>query len=541
MRWNGRRYRRSLLAAAQNPKAVQLKLLKKILSENADTEFGILHNFASVTNLEDYRQRVKIHNYDALAPYIKRQINNEPALTTDNPVYYARTSGTTGTYKDIPLTKAGLKQVSLAQKQLAVSLWQSTEFFAGKILGFAGAAVEGTLSNGCSYGSVSGSTYQSLSPIVSSRFATPPQAMHIHSVEVKYQVFALTVLGCENLTGIVAANPSSILKLARMISDSTDELLNALNGTDSEWLMQQTRELLPAIRLRSSDERIIELTQLYQRNGSLTPAEIFPRLSAIATWTGGSCGTAIRQLQPYLPDDTNFVEYGYAASEFIGAVNVDALSNQCLPQLDQHVYEFVQREKWEQNQTDFIGIEDLLDGEDYYVFVTTQSGLYRYNINDIIRAGKAVENCPSIQFLQKGKGVTNVTGEKISEYQVIDAVDRTVHSLKLECGGYLMLANEELARYELYIESISPGSVQSVATTLDNKLRELNIEYDDKRRSDRLKAPVTIELKPGACDQIKQWSIDRGVREAQLKPTLLDYARNWQNCLQSLKLKVDVF
>jgi len=540
MIWNQIRHRRPLLVAAKNPGSTQLKLLLEILQKNADTEFGRLHDFASIENLADYRQRVGIHEYDALSPYIEKQINGELSLTTNKPLYYARTSGTTGRYKDIPLTDAGLKQVSLAQKQLAVSLWQSTDFFTDKILGFAGAAVEGTLSNGCSYGSVSGTTYKSLSPIVASRFATPPQAMHIRNVEAKYQVFALTVLGCENLTGMVAANPSSVLKLVRVISDNTRELLNTLSGSSSDWLEDDAQHLVPAILSRSDKNRIDQLTNLLERNGSLTPTELFPKLSAIATWTGGSCGTAIRQLKPYLPDTVNFVEYGYAASEFIGTVNVDATNNHCLPQLEQHVYEFVQREKWEQKQPEFIGIEDLTEGVDYYVFITTQSGLYRYNINDIVRAGKPVENCPTLQFLQKGKGVTSITGEKLSEYQVIDAVDRTAESLKLLCGSYLMLANEESARYELYMENVSPETVQAVATLLDNNLRELNGEYDDKRNSGRLHAPVTITLKPGACEQIKQQLLATGIREAQYKPTLLDYARNWQTALQPLVLKTDV-
>lgn len=534
------RYRRSLLVKAQNPKSAQSNLLLEIIHKNADTEFGRLHNFASIENLTDYRQRVDIHDYDSLSPYIEKQINGEQALTNDEPVYYARTSGTTGKYKDIPLTNNGLKQVSLAQKQLAVSLWQSTDFFTGKILGFAGAAVEGTLNNGCSYGSVSGTTYKSLSPIVASRFAPPPQAMNIQNVEAKYQAFALTVLGCDNLTGMVAANPSSVLKLVRVIGENTRELLNTLHGSDSEWLENDARHLVPAIRSRSDNNRIDLLTKKNERNGYLTPAEIFPNLSAIATWTGGSCGTAIRQLKPYLPESVNFVEYGYAASEFIGTVNVDAVNNLCLPQLSQHVYEFVEREKWEQKQPVFIGIEDLAADVDYYVFVTTQSGLYRYNINDIVRAGKPVANCPTLQFLQKGKGVTNITGEKVSEYQVIDAVDRTAGALKLQLGGYMMLANEESARYEIYMENVSPGAKQSVATSLDNNLRELNVEYDDKRNSGRLHGPVIIALKPGACEQIKQQSISRGVREAQFKPTLLDYARNWQTGLQPLVLESDV-
>ena len=59
-------------------------------------------------------------------------------------------------------------------------------------------------------------------------------------------------------------------------------------------------------------------------------------------------------------------------------------------------------------------------GRRYFVFVTTGSGLYRYDMNDIVEVVGLHERTPLIRFIQKGKGVVSFTGEKLYETQVID-------------------------------------------------------------------------------------------------------------------------
>lgn len=526
--------RSPLLKATRNPRKVQEALLLSILQQNSNTEFGREYNFSDIENIEQYRARVPVSDYDAMSPYIERQVDGANALTQASPEFYARTSGTTGRFKDIPLTHSGIAQVGLAQKQLAISLWQSTDFFKGRVLGFAGSADEGTMRNGLSYGSVSGVTYRSLSRIVARKFAVPAAALSLKDHHAKYQVFALTVLGSIEISGIVTANPSTVLHLVRLLNSHANDYLNILLGTDSEILDTNVLPLLPEIKQRASLERVKQLRKIFDQQGFLSPEDVFPYLSAIATWTGGSCGTAIRQLKPYLPDSVQLVEYGYGASEFMGSVNINATTNQCIPMLNQHVYEFVQRDLWEDNKSDFIGIEELEPGQDYYVFVTTQSGLYRYNINDIIRAGDHTEKTPGVRFLQKGKGVTNITGEKLSEYQFIEALDKTLSKLSIDIGGYLGLANEDQSRYDVYLEGLASSSFDTICVELDRILKELNAEYEDKRNSGRLKPPIVYSLVDGACNTIKQWNLDRGVREVQYKPTVLDYSKNWQGKLEAL-------
>ncbi|NKB54344.1 MAG: hypothetical protein GKR97_19395 [Rhizobiaceae bacterium] len=534
MRWNDHKIRQPLMEAAGNTETAQLNLLIDILKQNKDTEFGRAAHFSTLSSLEEYRDTVPTHEYDQLAPLIERQMHGEQTLTAAPPVYYARTSGTTGRFKDIPLTHHGLQQISHAQKLLSLSLWRDTGFMKGSILGFASPMEEGRLANGLPYGAMSGSTYASISKILARKFVLPTSAFSIADVEAKYQVYCLAVLASKNLTGIATANPSSILKLVHLIADNADNLLAALEGKKTSWLLPEARSCLPEIQQRMDRQRVAQLKDAFRTQGSLAPHDIWPKLSTIATWMGGSCGIAINQLKRHLPAGVRIVEFGYAASEFMGSANVAALQNTCLPLLNHHVYEFVKRADWEAEEHEFLGLHELVLGEDYYVFITNRSGLYRYDINDIVRAEPGIGDCPAIKFVQKGKGVTSITGEKLSEHQLIEAVNRCEAEHNIHVGGFMALADEQNRFYHLYLEHDKPANSVALANAMDEHLRQLNSEYDDKRSSGRLGPLSLSRFRNDACDTIKEWSVSNGVRESQYKPTILGYAKDWSEKLSDL-------
>ena len=154
----------------------------RILQENEQTEFGKEHGFAEIRSVQEFRDRVPISDYNDLEPYIKRQQEGNSELTVADPIFYARTSGTTGRYKDIPMTKSGVNQIKRFQKQLAYSLWTKTDFFKGTVLGFFSPGIEGTLPNGIPFGSASGANFESLSFLFEKKFGIPKEAFTLSDV-----------------------------------------------------------------------------------------------------------------------------------------------------------------------------------------------------------------------------------------------------------------------------------------------------------------------------------------------------------------------
>jgi hypothetical protein len=74
-------------------------------------------------------------------------------------------------------------------------------------------------------------------------------------------------------------------------------------------------------------------------------------------------------------------------------------------------------------------------GQSYFVFVTTVSGLYRYDMNDIIEVVGMYEQAPLIRFVQKGEVVISLTAEKLYEVQVIAAVAEALAPLRSRRTG----------------------------------------------------------------------------------------------------------
>ncbi len=527
MFWSRLTMRAPFLIASRRVEVTQKNLLLRILQKNEQTEFGKEYGFAGISSVQEFRKRIPICDYNALEPYIKRQQEGHAELTAADPVFYARTSGTTGRYKDIPMTKSGVNQIKRFQKQLAYSLWSKTNFFKGTVLGFFSPGIEGTLPNGIPFGSTSGANYESLSSIFEKKFGIPKEAFNLSDVEAKYEVYALSALVFGSTTGVFSVNPSSLLKVCILIEKRAEELLATLIEGDERKILKGTASILPQLRAQMKSTRRTILSRALKTDRSIPPDILWPSLSTLVTWTGGSCGIALDKLKRYLPSGVKVVEVGYASSEFSGTTNVDVDRNICLPIFTDNFYEFVGQEDWESNSPKFLSLTELELGKDYYIFVTTPSGLYRYDINDVVRVTEGLGNCPGLIFVRKGKGVTNITGEKISEDQVIAAVSAGLKSASCVADTYLVLADEEASTYRVFVELSQDVSLVTITEKIEAELRQRNSEYDDKRASGRLKPVKAGRFLDGAGQAIKAKFLEQGVREAQYKPPVLSYWNEW--------------
>jgi hypothetical protein len=153
-------------------------------------------------------------------------------------------------------------------------------------------------------------------------------------------------------------------------------------------------------------------------------------------------------------------------------------------------------------------------------------------MNDIVEVDGFFNKIPLLKFIQKGKGVTNITGEKLYESQVLSAVDQVETTTRLNSTFFMMVADEEQSQYKLYYEpfeeklSLSLQLKEDLSQKLDIILREINIEYDVKRSSDRLKDIEIVLLSPGTYEEYKRHSILKGQREGQFKIVALQYKKD---------------
>jgi hypothetical protein len=180
---------------------------------------------------------------------------------------------------------------------------------------------------------------------------------------------------------------------------------------------------------------------------------------------------------------------------------------------------------WEAGRQDAKLLDELLLHHQYYIIVTTVNGLYRYFMNDIVEVTEFINKTPTLKFIQKGRGVTNITGEKLYEGQVLEAIRQLQTTKSISVIFHQWLAHEQEAHYQVFIELSEPSVVDATtcSVTLEQALNDLNVEYQQKRASGRLKPLVVTLLKAGTGELFRQKLIADGQREGQLKAVTLLY------------------
>jgi hypothetical protein len=186
-----------------------------------------------------------------------------------------------------------------------------------------------------------------------------------------------------------------------------------------------------------------------------------------------------------------------------------------------HFFEFVPEEQRDDPNQTFLTSDELESNREYYIYFTTSAGLYRYDINDVVRVVDWYRNTPVIQFVRKGQGMTSITGEKLTESQVTGALLGAVESGGFDVRHFTACVQwGEPPRYALYAElggEMTTERCRDFVRAIDRSLCEQNIEYEAKRESQRLGAPVLKRVAPGTYQALRQKRVAEGAPESQVK------------------------
>jgi len=514
--------------ATHQPLKQQQRVLNRIIKANAETEFGSNHNFKTIKSIADYTQQVPIQTYTTLRPYIDKQIAGEKqALTKDVPFYYARTSGTTGDPKYIPVTHDTLEQ---HQRSLAIFAYlqyrAQPQAFSGSLLAIPGPFEEGRFDNGICFGSISGLMYEAMPKRLKAKYIVPDSVYSLEDYTLKYRLILRLMLPHINMSYIASANPTTFKKLLVELQADWLQLLDDVEMGGFYRLDDLSDEVQKDVMplLAADPERAANLREIDTPSETVRFAQVWPNIRLVVTWTGGSCGIAVNHIKPSFPSDTVFMDLGYLSSEMRGTITIDKARSGGVPTLMDHFFEFIEVSEYEQGVRNTLTLDQLVVGQQYYFIMTTTAGLYRYFMNDIVEVVGMENATPMLTFIQKGKGVTNITGEKLAEQQIINAMESIKQTHNVDIPFYLVLACVEQAHYVIYIEmGTGEPSLLPLTDDIEHALNQANIEYASKRESGRLNKLEVKYLKAGTADAYKNFCVEKGQRESQYKPLLLQY------------------
>jgi len=535
--------------ASRDVSGTQATVLERILSENADSEFGREHHFVDVNSVELYQRAVPIRSYEEFQPYIERIADGRPqVLTAQRVLQFGLTSGSTQASKLIPYTKA---LVSEFQEGIDPWVYHLFRSFPRTFLGKAYWSVTpvGERKSHTTGGITIGfdDEQQYFSPltrwVLSSIMAVPPQLAQLKDMEIFRYVTLRLLLQEKSLSWVSVWNPSFLTLLLEPLAGCFSHLIEDMRrGTLSvaSEIELPLRNVILSLCERNPT-RAAELASLYaawqgkpftelHTSGRTLYEVIWPRMRLISCWAHGNAAHALPGLKAYFPHAVIQPKGLLATEAFISfpfKEDVSALS------LLSHFFEFEEIDE----ATPVIKLaHELQTGGRYSVIVSTGGGLYRYRLNDVIEVVDFHHRCPLIRFVGRQSKVVDICGEKLNEEYVRATVADVFQKHELNAIFWMMAPEwptEARPFYTLFIQFavdtiIQKGQLQSVAQEIDMAMQE-SYHYEYARRLGQLDSCRLFVIAPDsdAFHTYLTVCTDLGQRLGDIKPTALHAHQGW--------------
>jgi GH3 auxin-responsive promoter len=509
-------------------RAMQKRALMEKLSRCADTRFGRDHGFSDIRTVEDYRRRVPISQYEYIEPYIRDVSEGKiQALfpSSEEVLAFGCTSGTSGERKLNPVTRTWLREYRRSWEVWGIkAITDHSEVIGRRMLQLTGPANLGKTKSGLSMGMISAVAVRYQSRLIRSFYSTPLEVADLPDPLTKYYTILRLAL-TQQVGMIVAITPANLIRLAesgneyreRLIRDIHDGTLRSDINVPPEFRQRIARE----IGVKRPD-RARELERIIERTGALYPKDYWP-LSFVTCWLGGTIGYQARNLPKF---------YGNTPARDLGLVSTEGRHTTPLVDdrpdgvlaVDGNYYEFVPVEEMGRPDARVFECHELEPGHDYFLIMTTSSGLYRYDIGDVVRCVGFMGQAPLLEFLHKDDNCADLEGEKISGHQVAYAVETATRELglKIDCFTAVPVRPEgEPPYYSLLLETqslVGPTVEKSFLEIVDRELVRQNVMYAGKRSDRYLQAPRLHRLHPGAwAEYVAREVLRRGTDDSQYK------------------------
>ncbi|MCQ2477231.1 MAG: GH3 auxin-responsive promoter family protein [Clostridia bacterium] len=516
---------RHLEKSSMNPMKENEELLKKILKNNANTEYGKRHDFAHIKTIEEFRKNVPISTYEDYAPYIERVKNGESNILTSSKILgYSRTSGSSGVPKYIPATSDSIKAyvkytwtraLALAVKELNR---KGKKYKPGRGI-FLSPATNEKLPNGlpCSnIAEIGAMRYGFLYPFI----LTIPtgQLFDMHDGDYVYNIYRFA-LADEDATFIFSVFFSINVSQLAYLKDHWQVIVDDIEkGTisDSIDINPELRKKLSKL-IRPMPERAAYLRKQFEKGFDDTLIKrLWPDMTMISSIGNASFKPAadyVRSVAGDIPFDFSI----YGASEGLVAACYELENTNMQLLTDSCFYEFIPAGE----DTDkVLTLDELEDGKQYEILITTQAGLYRYHLKDVIEVKGFRNKTPLISFVYRKGQYFNIAGEKFSEEDARTTIDIFNKAHGISVNDWLFYQDDSVVpgRYALAVESDADINWDESVDELEEIMGRCNKRYTSQREKAFISKMVILKQQPGTHSAWAKRCISQGASAAQIKP-----------------------
>jgi hypothetical protein len=508
----------AFMRSHQRTRECQQELLMEFLARHRDTAFGRDHGFANIRSVEDFRAAVPVGNYDSHRPYIQRVLHGESTALLppgEEPMMFSMTSGTTGEPKYIPVTRRFLADIRRGWNIFGLNLLRKyPQGWLRPILQISSPMDDSVSPRGVACGAISGLLARTQKKIVRRMYVVPQPVYGIQDPTAKY--YAILRCGIEKDVAIITtANPSSTIRMIEAGQAHAERMIRDVADGTFTPPGEFPRDIAASLKFSPNPALAKKLQTGVDRDNGLMPRH-FWNIAFLTNWTGGTLKLYIPRLKA-LFDDAPVRDIGLLASEGRFSIPLEDETSAGAAEITANFLEFIPEEEYESASPRTLLAHELEAGREYFLVLTNWTGLCRYNLDDRVRVTGFLGQSPVFEFLSRGLRTANITGEKLTEYHVVEAMRRASELLNTRVQRFVVQGR--FARQPYYELRLDRGETSSdpdaLARKMDETLRQLNIEYDSKRQSDRLGALKALVLPEGTleAEEIRRIRSRRGRSE----------------------------
>jgi hypothetical protein len=306
--------------------------------------------------------------------------------------------------------------------------------------------------------------------------------------------YRLRYLVGNDIKTILAINPSTVVALKYHLTKNFPTLIKEIaNGTVRGKSIQDPRPLLA------------KQLEKVAGNPDFSLKEVWPGLSLVVCWTAASASLYLPQLERLLPG-VKILPFMTCGTEGVATLPIDDYLTTGPLAITQGFYEFVPAEidiealinKGELFDT--LSFHELELGHEYHLIMSQANGICRLSVGDIYKVVDYYLDVPRIEFTRRQGTFYSFTGEKITETQILMAMEAAYKKHRLDNQLFICAPIwGEPPYYKLLVEvnpQLHPAHFRKTfADEVDHLLCQINEEYQSKRKSQRLDK-LKIEFVP---------------------------------------------
>lgn len=480
-------------AYTHNSEEIQRRVMTHLVQQGQRTQYGKTWGMNNVRTYEDFANRMPVTTYEELKGPIDRMRHGEADVLWPGVVkWFAKSSGTTNDKsKFIPVSADGLKNIHYKGGKDAVALYlrnnPKSKLFDGRSLILGGSHSPNYNVANSIVGDLSAILIENINPLANLVRVPKKSIALMTDFEAKREAIARQTLHA-NITNI--------------------------SGVPS-WML-------------SVLVRVLELS------GKNTLAEVWPGLEVF--FHGGIAFGPYREQYHHLVGSSQmqYMETYNASEGFFGLQDAPNDESMLL-MLDYDVfYEFIPMDEFGRDNATIVPLWGVVPGQNYAMVISTSCGLWRYIIGDTVMFTSTQPY--KFKITGRTKYFINAFGEELimdnAEQGLAYACKTTGAEVLEYTAAPVFMDAEAKCRHQWLIEfSRQPSSLDAFAKTLDQRLQQLNSDYEAKRHKDiTLQQLEVVVARPNLFND---WLKSKGKLGGQHKvPRLGNSRKNIDELLQ---------